>query len=165
MNKLFVKVLLLLSLISSVAYSASEETVVFSKKLDAKYDEKVYRKVTILFTEARLKLQKKYKKYLNFEYVEDSIEDKKEIIKFLKEKKARYYVSLDIKEKKCKDGICKAKYIIKVTDSKKKKNITLNLKSKINNNEFVEISSALIKSNTKKLVKFLKKKINVFVRL
>ena len=59
MNKLFVKVLLLLSLISSVAYSASEETVVFSKKLDAKYDEKVYRKVTILFTEARLKLQKK----------------------------------------------------------------------------------------------------------
>lgn len=158
MRKLFIKIALLLSLISSVAYSASEETVIFSKKMDAKYNEKVYRKVTILFTEARLKLQKKYKKYLNFEYIEKSIDGKKNIAKYLEDKKARYYVSLNIKEKKCKNGICTAKYIIKVTDAKKKKNTTLNIKAKINNNEFTEITPALIKSNTKKLVKFLKKR-------
>ena len=145
-------------MISSVAYSATEETVVFSKELDAKYDEKVYRKVTILFTEARLKLQKKYKKYLNFEYIEKSIVGKKNIAKYLEEKKARYYVSLDIQEKKCKDGICKANYTIKVTDAKKKKNTTLRIKAKIKNNEFTEVTPALIKSNTKKLVKFLKKR-------
>ena len=158
MKKIFVKIALLLSLISSVAYSATEETVIFSKELDSKYDEKVYRKVTILFTEARLKLQKKYKKYLSFEYIEKSVIEKKDIAKYLEEKKARYYVSLDIKEKKCKDGICKADYIIKVTDAKKKKNTTLKIKAKIKNNEFTEIKPALIKSNTKKLVKFLKKR-------
>lgn len=158
MRSIFIKVALLLSLISSVGYAASEENVVFSKVLDAKYDEKVYRKVTILFTEARLKLQKKYKKYLNFEYIDESIVEKKEIIKYLKGKNARYYVSLNIKEKKCKNGICKADYIIKVMDAKKKKNITLKLKAKINNNEFTEVTPALIKSNTKKLVKFLKKR-------
>ena len=137
---------------------ASEATVIFSKKMDAKYNEKVYRKVTILFTEARLKLQKKYKKYLNFEYRDDLVKGKKNIIKYLKDNNARYYVSLEIKEKKCKKGICKVSYKIKVMDGKKKKNITLKLKAKINNNEFTEVKPALIKSNTKKLVKFLKKR-------
>ncbi len=137
---------------------ATEENVIFSKKMDAKYDEKVYRKVTILFTEARLKLQKKYKKFLDFEYNDDLVKGKKNIFKYLKEHKARYYVYLDIKEKKCKNKICKANYIIKVVDGKKKKNITLRLKVKINNNEFAEVKPALIKSNTKKLISFLKKR-------
>jgi len=156
--KLFVKLLLIITLASSALMSSSEATVIFSKKMDAKYDEKVYRKVTILFTEARLKLQKKYKKYLNFEYRDELVEGKKNIIKYLKENKARYYVYLNIKEKKCKNTICKVDYIIKVVDGKKKKNITLKVKANINNNEFAEIKSALIKSNTKKLVKFLKKR-------
>jgi len=158
MKNIFIKIALLLSLLSSFAYGATEENVIFSKELDAKYDEKVYRKVTILFTEARLKLQKKYKKYLNFQYTTDYIVGKKNIIKYLKEHDARYYVNLTIKEKKCKNDICKVNYVIRVVDGKKKKNITLKLKAKINNNEFTEVSSALIKSNTKKLVKFLKKR-------
>lgn len=137
---------------------ATEESVIFSKKMDAKYDEKVYRKVTILFTEARLKLQKKYKKFLEFEYKDDLVKGKKNIFKFLKKNHARYYVYLDIQEKKCKKNICKANYIIKVIDGKKKKNITLRLKVKINNNEFAEVKPALIRSNTKKLVSFLKKR-------
>lgn len=158
MRNIFIKLLLVLSLASSILLGASEENIIFSKKIDAKYNEKVYRKVTILFTEARLKLQKKYKKYLNFEYTTDYITAKKEVIKYLKEKNARYYVTLSIKEKKCKNGICNVQYNIKVVDGKKKKNITLKLKAKINNNEFTEIKPALIKSNTKKLVKFLKKR-------
>jgi len=140
-------------------YGASQENVIFSKHMDAKYSDKVYRKVTILFTEARLKLQKKYKKYLEFEYVDKTLKDKKEIIKFLGKKGARYYAYLSIKEKKkCTKQKCQVDYIIKVIDAKKKKNITIKMKAVVIDNEFVEVKQALIKSNTKKLVKFLKKR-------
>lgn len=158
MKSLFLKLALILALASASLFGATEANVVFSKKLDAKYDEKVYRKVTILFTEARLKLQKKYKKFLNFEYINESIDGKKEIVKYLEEKKARYYVELEIQEKKCKENRCQAYYIIKVTDGKKKKNIKMKIKATIVGNEFTEIKQALIRSNTKKLVKFLKKR-------
>ena len=158
MKSLFLKLALLLVLVSSSLLGATEENVIFSKQMDARYDEKVYRKVTILFTEARLKLQKKYKKYLNFEYTDESIDGKKNIIKYLKEKKVRYYVNLDIQEKKCKDNRCQVYYIIKVMDGKKKKSFKMKIKSTIVGNEFAEIKQALIKSNTKRLVKFLKKR-------
>ncbi len=159
MKKIFLKLLLILVVASSSLYGASKENVIFSKNMDAKYSEKVYRKVTILFTEARLKLQKKYKKYLEFEYVDKNLTDKKEVIKYLKEKDARYYAYLTIKEKKkCTQQECQVYYIVKVIDAKKKKNITMKMKVVIIDNEFVEITPALIKSNTKKLVKFLKKR-------
>ena len=159
MKNIFLKILLFLAIGSSVVYGASNENIIFSKHIDAKYDEKVYRKVIILFTEARLKLQKKYKKYLNFEYVDTQIIDKKKIIRYLKENDARYYVYLKIKEKnKCNKNKCCVIYTIKVIDAKKKSNITLKLNAIIKNNEFTEIKQALIKSNTKKLIKFLKKR-------
>lgn len=157
MKNLFIKLVLLLSFISSFSFGASEATVIFSKKIDKKYNEKVYRKTTILFTEARLKLQKKYKKFLLFEYEDTQLTNKKEIIKHLKSKNARYYVYLTIKDKgKCKNKKCKVDYIIKVFDAKKKKTTKLKMKALINDNEFAEVTPALIKANTKRLVKFLK---------
>jgi len=157
--KKLLKLILIMAFVSSVASAATQEKVIFSKNIDKKYNEKVYRKVTILFTEARLKLQKKYKKFLDFEYVDDKLSDKKKIINYVKTKDARYYVSLDIKEKKkSKSNKCKAKYIIKVFDGKKKKNISLKIDVLINNNEFIEMKVAFIKSNTKKLVKFLRQR-------
>ena len=157
--KFILKLLLIIAFASTISNAATEEKVVFSKKMDAKYDEKVYRKVTILFTEARLKLQKKYKKFLEFEYVDTHLDDRREIEKFLKSKNARYYVTLDIKDlKKCKDKKCKVKYKIEVFDAKKRKNMKLNISAIINNNEFTEMKAAFIKSNTKKLVKFLRRR-------
>lgn len=151
------KIFFILVITVTYSFGASEATVIFSKSIDKKYNEKIYRKTTILFTEARLKLQKRYKKVLNFIYEDKKLTNKKQIMEYLKGQNARYYVYLDVKEKnKCTGVLCKADYIIKVYDAKKKKNTKLKIKSLINNNEFVEISPALIKSNTKKLVKFLK---------
>ena len=157
--KYILKLILVSVFLSSAVFGATQEKVVFSKKMDAKYDEKVYRKVTILFTEARLKLQKKYKKFLDFEYVDNKLTNKKEVIKYLKTNGARYYVTLDIQDKKkCKNNKCRVKYIIKVVDGKKKKNTSLKIEAVINNNEFTEMKAAFIKSNTKKLVKFLRQR-------
>jgi len=159
MKFLIIKLLLLVTFFASNSFGASQATVIFSKKLDSKYDAKVYRKTTILFTEARLKIQKKYKKYLNFEETKTQLTDKKKIITFLKSKGARYYVYLTIKDKskgRCKNNKCKVDYIIKVFDAKKKKNTKLKIKAYISSNEFAEITPALVKSNTKRLVKFLK---------
>lgn len=157
--KYLLKLALIVAFISSISFGATEEKVVFSKTMDAQYDEKVYRKVTILFTEARLKLQKKYKKFLDFEYVDTRLEDRREIEKFLKSKNARYYVTLEIRDlKKCKDHKCKVQYIIEVFDGKKRKNMKLKIAALINNNEFTEIKVAHIKSNTKKLVNFLRQR-------
>lgn len=153
------KLLLVISIVASSLSAVTNEKVIFSKNMDKKYNEKVYRKVTILFTEARLKLQKKYKKFLDFEYVDDRLTDKTEIIKYLISKKARYYVTLDIDDKnRCKNKKCKVRYIIKVIDAKTKRNKTLKINALINNNEFTEIKVAHIKSYTKRLVKFLRKR-------
>ena len=149
-----------MALVSSSLFGAKEENVVFSKVMPKKYDEKVYRKVTVLFTEARLKLQKKYRKYLTFIYDENTkLKNKKEIKKYLKKYNARYYVTLDIKEKKkkCTKVECQVKYIIKVYDAKKNKSQKFSLKAVIKNNEYADISSGVIRSNTSKLVRFLKK--------
>jgi len=157
--RFLLKLLLTISIVASSLSAATNEKVIFSKQMDKKYDEKVYRKVTILFTEARLKLQQKYKKFLDFEYVDNQLSDKKEIMRFLNTKGARYYVTLDIRDKKkCKNNKCQVKYIIKVVDSKHKSNQTLKIDALINNNEFTEMKVAHIKSNTKKLVKFLRKR-------
>ena len=159
MLKIFIKVLLSLLILNSVALGAVEEKVILCNQMDAKYDEKVYRKVTILLTEARLKLQKKYKKYLSFEYQDKLIEDKAAIKKELKKQGARYYVYLEIKDTskgKCKNKKCKADYTIKIYDAKKNKNLKVKIKVFINNNEFTEIKVGYMKSSTKKIVKFLK---------
>ena len=160
MKKLLHIVMILL--LASTLYGAKEENVVFSKVMPPKYDQKVYRKVTVLFTEARLKLQKKYRKYLTFIYDEQKkLSDKKAIKKELKKQNARYYVTLDIKEKKkgCTNLVqgCKVKYVIKVFDGKKNKHKKFSLKAVIKNNEYADISSGVIRSNTSKLVKFMKK--------
>ena len=158
--KKIVKLILILAVVVNVAYGAKEENVLFSKVIPEKYDEKVYRKVTVLFTEARLKLQKRYRKYLTFIYDENKkLKNKKEIKKELKKHKARYYVTLEIKEKdkNCVKTECEVKYIIKVYDGKKNKSQKFKLKGIVKNNEYVDIPSGLIRSNTSKLVKFLKK--------
>ena len=61
MKNFIIKALVALFLLSSSLFGAVEENVVLCNQLDAKYDAKVFRKVTILLTEARLELQKKYK--------------------------------------------------------------------------------------------------------
>ena len=158
MKHLFIKLIILLGLLNVSLFASSEATVLFSQKKNDNYNEKVYRKTTILFTEARLKLQKKYKKYLNFVYDDVGLTNKKEIAKHLKKIGARYYAYTDVrlKKKHCKKLQCKAKYVIKIYDAKKKKSMKLSLKAIINNNEFAQITSALMKANTKKLYKFLK---------
>ena len=158
MKTVLIKIILLLGLLNIAVYASSEATVLLSQKKNVQFNDKVYRKTTILFTEARLKLQKKYKKYLNFVYDDVGLTNKKEIAKHLKKIGIRYYAYTDIKlkNKKCKKTQCKAKYTIKIFDAKKKRSMKLTLKANINNNEFAEITPALMKSNTKKLYKFLK---------
>ncbi len=157
--KLFLKIFFSLLIFNTILLSAVEEKVVLCNELDSKYNEKVFRKVTILLTESRLKLQKKYKKYLNFEYQEKLIKDKKLIKSNLKDNDARYYVYLEIKDKSkglCLNNRCKVDYIVKIYDAKKNKNQKIKIKALINNNEFTEIKAGHMKSATKKLVKFLK---------
>lgn len=159
--KNIVKIVLILAFGFSLSFAAKEENVLFSKDIPKKYNEKVYRKTTILFTEARLTLQKRYKKYLTFIYDEvgKKLKNKKKIKKYVKSFKARYYVTLDIKEKKnrCNDSMCEVKYIVKVYDTKKNKMQTFKFKAIIKDNEFADIDSGHLKLATKKLVKFLKR--------
>ena len=159
MKKIILTIFSLLFIFNINLFGAVEEKMILCNTLDKKYDEKVYRKVTILMTEARLKLQKKYKKFLNFEYQDKLITDKKIIKKELKKQGARYYTYLDIVDRskgKCKNNKCKVDYILKLYDAKKNKKYKVKLKALINNNEFTEIKVGYIKSATKKLVKFLK---------
>ncbi|SFV75289.1 hypothetical protein MNB_SM-3-17 [hydrothermal vent metagenome] len=160
MKNKMIKIMMILALFSSVTlFGAVEEKVIMCNALDAKYDKKVFRKATILMTEARLKLEKKYKKFLTFEYQEKLLKDKKSIKKALKKAGARYYVYVDIVDKskgKCPNKKCKVDYILKLYDGKKNKKYKLKLKAYINNNEFTEIKAAHIRSATKKLVRFLK---------
>jgi len=159
MKKLFLSVLAFVFVLNASLFGAVEEKMIICKTLDKKYDSKVFRKTTVILTEARLKLQKKYKKFLTFEYQDELLKGKKAIKKELKKQNARYYVYLEIKDKskgKCKNKKCKTDYTIKLYDMKKNKKYKVKLKAYINNNEFTEIKAGYIKSATKKLVKFLK---------
>ena len=140
-------------------FGAVEEKMILCNQVDSQYNEKVFRKVTVLLTEARLKLQKRYKKYLTFEYQKDLIIGKKKIKAELEKQSARYYVTLNIKDKskgKCSRGKCKADYIIKIFDAKKNKNFKIKIKAFIKNNDYTEIKLGYMKSSAKKIVKFLK---------
>ena len=87
--------------LSSYLFSASPVyKILMSKHVQKPYNEDVYKKTIILMTEARLFLQKKYKKKIIFEYQTNLLKSKEDMIKELKSKDARFYIYLDIKKRK-----------------------------------------------------------------
>ena len=58
-----------------------EYKLLISEYMPKEYGPKIIKKTTILLTEARLYLQKKYKKKISFIYTPEHLTDKKEIKK------------------------------------------------------------------------------------
>ena len=121
------------------------------------YHEDVYKKAIVLMTEARLYLQKKYRKKITFEYIHQKLKDKNKIIKLLKENNARFYVHLEIIKKKAKKNLQKVYYNLVIFDKKKKRFKTIKTKAIIRDKMVVKISQGSIKSTGKKIAKFMKK--------
>ena len=158
MNRL--KIILILVLLSSGLFGGSKiQTVLMSKVVQKPYDADVYKKTIVLMTEARLYLQKKYKKKIIFEYDDNTLfTKKKDIVNELKKKNARFYVYLEIVKKKAKNNLQKVFYNLKIFDKKSKRLKTVKTKAIIRDLKIVKISQGDLKSSAKKIAKILKKR-------
>ncbi len=158
MNRL--KIILILVLLSSGLFGGSKiQTVLMSKVVQKPYDADVYKKTIVLMTEARLYLQKKYKKKIIFEYDDNTLfTKKKDIVNELKKKNARFYVYLEIVKKKAKKNLQKVFYNLKIFDKKSKRLKTVKTKAIIRDLKIVKISQGDLKSSAKKIAKILKKR-------
>jgi len=115
MKKFFIILLLVNTLFASKVY-----TVLMCERTPQGYKEDVYKKAIVLMTEARLYLQKKYKKKIIFEYTSTYVTKKEQIIKLLQKHNARFYVTLGIKKKKSKANLQKVLYNLSISDLYKK---------------------------------------------
>jgi len=155
------RIIILIGLLSTLLTAKSvTENVVMNEYLEKEYNAKVYKKVIILITEARLKLQKKYKKKLVFMQINEEVREKKEMKALLETNNARYYIGLEIlkKDKECKIEECKVMYNIIIYDGKKNKIKTIKTKATLIKNIDVVIKTGHIRATTKKLVKFMQKR-------
>jgi len=158
---MFKKIILVFLLMVTYLFGMAEDNVVMNKYLDKKYKESVFDYADVLITEARLLLQKKYKKTLTFIPLKDNnslvhSRDKKDII--LKDNQARYFVQLIIDEKKCKNNTCLAYYELDIYDGKKNLSQVVKTKAKIDDNEVVTIKKGHLRAAVKSISSFMKKR-------
>ena len=130
------KILLILFIFSFVVFGRGKEyKILISEYLPNKFNRDIIERTTIILTEARLYLQKKYKKKVSFAYTNDYLKDKNKINSLLEKNKSRYYATTDIKIKKCtKEGhreFCKGLYTIELYDKKRKRKKSFKLKTQI----------------------------------
>jgi hypothetical protein len=148
----------LLITVSAVFAQAPTYKVIMSENITTGYEKDVYKKTIVLMTEARLYLQKKYKKKIVFAYTKDLATEKKDIEKVLEEKDARFYVYLKIVKKKSKKNLEKVLYNIVIFDKHSKRSKTVKTKAIIRDKKIVKIPTGDLKSSAKKIAKILKKK-------
>ncbi|MEA2049164.1 MAG: hypothetical protein U9O56_00300 [Campylobacterota bacterium] len=153
------KLVLLLFFMVSVAFGRGPEYVILmSETIPKGYEKDVFKKSIVLMTEARLYLQKKYKKKVSFKYQESLVSKKDDILKELKKENARFYVYLKIDKKKSRKNQEKGYYNLVIFDAHSKRSKTIKTKSMIRDKKIVKISQGDIKNSAKKIAKILKKK-------
>jgi len=159
MNKMKRLVLLFLVIVS-VSFAASPTyKVVMSENITTGYEKDVYKKTIVLMTEARLYLQKKYKKKIIFAYTSDIVTKKEDMLKELDKNDARFYVYLKIEKKKSKKNLEKVYYNIVVFDKNSNRSKTVKTKAIIRDKKIVKIKQGDLKSAAKKIAKILKKEV------
>lgn len=155
MKKLF----LIFLLLSGVAFAkAPIYKVLMSETVPQGYEQDVYKKTIVLMTEARLYLQKKYKKKIRFEYQPNLLKGKDAVMKELEKTGARFYVFLQIDKKATKRNLEKVLYNLNIFDKHTKRKKTVKTKAIIRDKKIVKISTGDLKSSAKKIAKILKKK-------
>jgi len=153
------KILIVFVLLAKVMFAQSPvQTVLMSQVVPKGYESDVFKKTIVLMTEARLYLQKKYKKKVIFEYIDKKLTKKDEIAKVLKKNNYRFYVYLKIKKKKAKKNLEKVLYSLVIFDIKKNRSKTVKTKAIIRDKKIVKISQGDLKSSAKKIAKILKKR-------
>ena len=100
------RVLLLLIFVSITLFGAKEDRIIMSEEIPSGCMAGVKKPFIVIETEARLKLQKKYRKKLVFINQDKTLKGKKAIKAECKKQKARYYAyfEIDKKGKQCKAG-------------------------------------------------------------
>ena len=152
-------ILALLFITSTFLFGATPTyKVIMSENITTGYEKDVYKKTIVLMTEARLYLQKKYKKKIIFNYTPDYLTSKDEILKFLQQNDARFYVHLEIVKKKAKRNLEKVLYNLIIFDKHTKREKTIKTKAIIRDKKIVKISQGNLKSSAKKIAKILKKR-------
>ena len=151
-------ILLLLISINILFAKAPVYKVIMSENITTGYEKDVYKKTIVLMTEARLYLQKKYKKKITFEYDKDIVTKKEDILPLLKKNKARFYVYLIIDKKKTRRNLEKVMYNLNIFDAHTKKFKKVKTKAIIRDKKIVKISQGDMKSSAKKIAKILKRK-------
>ena len=153
------KVLVLFFLLSSIIFAkAPVYKVLMSETVPKGYETDVYKKTIVLMTEARLYLQKKYKKKIIFEYQEKLLKNKSAILKELDKIGARFYVFLDIDKKATKANLEKVLYNLTIIDKKNKRKKVVKTKAIIRDKKVVKITAGDLKKSAKKIAKILKKR-------
>jgi hypothetical protein len=154
------RVLLLLIFVSITLFGAKEDRIIMSEEIPSGCMAGVKKPFIVIVTEARLKLQKKYRKKLVFINQDKTLKGKKAIKAECKKQKARYYAyfEIDKKGKQCKAGKkIKVMYNITVWDVKKNKKKKFKTQAKLQSNEVAIIKAGHVRATGKKLAKFLKK--------
>jgi hypothetical protein len=141
-------------------FGAKEEQIILSREPPSGCGNDVKNPFIVILTEARLKLQEKFRKKLTFINQDKTIKDKKGIKKECKKQKARYYsyFEIDKKGKHCKPGTkIKVYYNITIYDTKKNKKKKFKTQAIIQGNDVAIIKAGHVKATGKKITKFLKK--------
>ncbi len=153
------KILILLFITTTFLFGATPiYKVLMSENITTGYEKDVYKKTIVIMTEARLYLQKKYKKKIIFDYTPDYLTSKEDRLKLLEERDARFYVHLEIVKKKSKGNLEKVLYNIVIFDKHSKREKIVKTKAIIRDKKIVKISQGNMKSSAKKIAKILKKK-------
>jgi len=153
------KIIFILLLISTIVYAKKPiYNVLISETVPSGYDSKLYKKAVVLLTDARLYLQKKYKRTIEFKQTSLRVTSKSQQKQLLSKEGARYYVYVTIKEKKKRGRLTDVYYNLVIYDGKKNKTKTVKTKATIKDKEVVKIAKGDMKSTKKKLAKFFKQK-------
>lgn len=153
------KIIFLFLLATSFLFAGGPvHKVIMCEQVPAGYEKDIYKKTIVLMTEARLYLQKKYKKKIIFEYHEKLLDKKEEITRMLEMTGARFYVYLEVDKKKFKKNLEKVSYNLKIFDNHGNRSKTIKTKAIIRDKKIVIIDTGDMKNSAKKIAKILKKK-------
>jgi len=153
------KILLLIAVIAGSLFGrAPIYNVLINETVPKGYHKESIKKVKVLVTEARLYLQNKYRKKVEFKYTETTITNKDDIKKLLKKEDARFFVRLQIVKKASKKNLEKVFYNLVIFDNKNGRMKTIKTKAIIRDKKIVQISKGDMKSAGKKIAKVFKKK-------
>ena len=154
------RILLLLLFVSMSLFGAKQENIILSEELPKGCDLNIKKPFVVIMTEARLKLQEKFRKKLTFINQDKTLKDKKTIKAECKKQHARYYAyfEIDKKGKKCKSGKkLKVYYNIIVWDTKKNKHKKFKTQAILQGREYAIIKAGHVRATGKKITKFLKR--------